>query len=229
MTRLRFWWLLPCLLFLSTVAVGASGVLLAQYGPPDFDSWLLLWFRTTDQGLLRHDPAGGAPIWLAITSLGNTAPRLVLASAVLFYLLLAHRKQSALFVAVVLVSGFALSTTVKVLVGRARPQLVSHLDQVSLGSFPSGHALNGILFYGLMALMLAPCFRYRIARMTVYTTAAVLSLAVGLSRVALGVHYPSDVFAGWFIGAAWLALWVILAENLWPEVFQQPPYALGDG
>jgi undecaprenyl-diphosphatase len=157
--------------------------------------------------------------WLSISWLGDTAPRLVAAGLGITVLLWLRRWQGALFVTGVLLSGISLSTLIKAWVARPRPGLVAHLDQVSSMSFPSGHALNSSLFYLTLALVLAPLLKQRSTQWCLYGFALISSLAIGMSRIALGVHWPSDVLASWIIAYAWLALWAIVAKHYWPRVF----------
>lgn len=211
-TRLK-WWLPPLLL----IATGAYGLVLARDGPASFDVPLLLWFRVSGDAGQLAGPDGMLAVWQALSWLGDTLPRVVVAGLTVIGLLLLRRWQSALFLAGILLSGIALSTALKHWVGRPRPQLVSHLDPVSTLSFPSGHALNSTLFYLAVAFMLAKFLRQRGERWTLYTIATSLSLATGVSRIALGVHFPTDVLAGWIISAAWLWLWIGLAKQWWPK------------
>lgn len=209
-----WWWGLPLLM---VIAASACGFALTRYGPASFDAPLLLWFRASgDTGRLAG-PDWAAAFWQGLTWLGNTTPRIVVAGLTVLGLLMLRRWHNALFITGVLLSGIALSTTLKHWVGRPRPQLVAHLDPVSSLSFPSGHALNSTLFYLTVALVLAPLLSRRVARRALYAVAASLSLATGVSRVALGVHYPTDVIAGWVISAAWLWLWFIVARHYWPK------------
>src|SRR3546814_28809 len=113
-----------------------------------------------------------------------------------------------------------LSTLIKHWVGRPRPDLVAHLDHVSSASFPSGHALNSALFYVGVAVLVAQFIHRRGPRWALYALAIGLSLAIGISRVALGVHYPSDVIASWVISAAWLWLWFGAASEYWPKAIR---------
>ena len=210
-----WWWpLLPLLLI---VAAGACGLVLTREGPAGFDVPLLLWFRATGDAGRLAGPDWIAAFWLGVTRLGDATTRIVVAGATILGLLLLRRRQSALLLAGILLSGMGLSLTIKVWVGRPRPQWVAHLDDTSLQSFPSGHALNSTLFYLAVALLLAPFLRQRGERWALYAVAASLSVAIGVSRIALGVHYPTDVIAGWVIGAAWLWLCVVVARQFWPK------------
>lgn len=193
------------------------GLGLVRYGPTGFDAPLLLWFRTSgDTGQLAG-PEWVTALWLGLTWLGDTGPRIAAACLLVLTLLLWRRWHSALFTTGILLSGTLLSTLFKVLVERPRPQLVAHLDAVGSLSFPSGHALNSSLFYLTVALLLAPWLRANSNRHALYAVAVGLALATGVSRVALGVHWPSDVLVGWLIAAAWLWLCVVAAKRYWPQ------------
>jgi len=182
-----------------------------------FDQPLLLWFRVSDDSARLSGPEWIGTLWHGLTRLGDTLPRLLLVGVMIAALGLLHRWRSALFVAGVLSSGIGLSSAIKHWVGRPRPDLVAHLDHVGSQSFPSGHALNSTLFYLVAALLLADFLRGRGARWGMYFAATGLILATGISRIALGVHYPSDVIAGWLIGVAWFGLWFSLTRRYWPR------------
>jgi undecaprenyl-diphosphatase len=205
-----------CLLLIS---VSACGLVLKQYGLLSLDNAILLWFRDGQDHAKLAGPAWMTQFWLSVSWLGDTAPRLLAAGLGITLLLWLRRWQSALFLAGVLLSGISLSSLIKAWVARPRPQLVAHLDQVSSMSFPSGHALNSTLFYLALALVLAPLLKQRTAHWGLYGLALISSLSIGLSRIALGVHWPSDVLASWVMAYSWLGLWVILAKHYWPRVF----------
>ncbi len=207
--------LLPMLFLLASTS--AAGFALNQYGPNGLDESILLWFRDGSDSAKLAGPAWMLQFWLSVSWLGDTAPRLAAAGIALAALLWLRRWQSALFVTGVLLSGITLSTVIKAWVARPRPQLVWHLDQVSSMSFPSGHALNSTLFYLTLALVLAPLLRQRNAQRCLYAFAILSAVAIGLSRIALGVHWPSDVLAAWIIAYSWLGLWVVVAKQYWPK------------
>ena len=210
-------WLTPLLLLVVITATIACGFALTSYGPANFDAPLLLWFRDSSDTARLAGLSWMTQFWLSMTWLGNTMPRLVVAGLTIAGLLLLRRWHGALFVTGVLLSGITLSTLIKDWVGRPRPQLVAHLDQVSSMSFPSGHALNSTLFYLMVTLIIAPLLTQRTARWFLYGLAINSSLAIGISRVALGVHWPSDVLASWVIAYCWVGLWVMLAKYYWPK------------
>ncbi len=97
---------------------------------------------------------------------------------------------------------------------RPRPDLVSHLAEVQSASFPSGHAMVSAVAYLTIGTLLARAHKKRSTKIIVMTYAIILTLLIGISRVYLGVHWPTDVLAGWALGAAWAALWWLLAWQL---------------
>jgi len=177
------------------------------------DSAILLAFRRAGH---LATPVG--PRWLQeaardITALGGTTvlTLVVVLAAVLLWL---HRRraQAGMFVAAV-VGGDLLAEAIKALVGRARPELVPHLDMVYSSSFPSGHsAMSPIVYFTLAGLVAAGEGR-RAQKVLLIATALALVLAIGVSRIYLGVHWPTDVLAGWALGAA-VAVAALLAVHL---------------
>ncbi|NUT00913.1 MAG: phosphatase PAP2 family protein [Sphingomonas sp.] len=155
------------------------------------------------------------PPWLTtfmadITSLGSASVLVTVTLVVLGYLLTRRHAERAILTFVAVSLGYALSTTLKSIFSRPRPDIVTHLVNVTSASFPSGHAMNSAVVYLTLAALLAQAERDKRAR--VYILACGLSLTglVGISRVYLGVHWPTDVMAGWAVGAIW-ALFCLLA------------------
>lgn len=207
-------WLLPILMLIVT---SVGGFALARYGPASFDAPLLLWFRVSGDLDQLAGPEWAPAFWRGLTWLGDKTQLIVLAVLAILGMLHLRRWHSALFITGIMLSGIALSTILKHWVARPRPQLVAHMDHVSSQSFPSGHALNNSLFYLMIILVFAPMLRRRISRWALYASAISLPLMIGVSRIALGVHWPSDVLAGWIIATAWFYLWLVLARYYWPE------------
>lgn len=205
--RLRY--LLALLVVLATCA---CGFFLTRVEPLDFDVSLLFWFRDGTDLRKLAGPAFLSHFWLGLSWLGNTLPRVLIALCVVLVLVVLRRWQTGLFFAWVLLSGLVLSTTIKHWVARPRPQLVPALDDVTSMSFPSGHALNSTLFYLMAFTVFAPFLRQRKWRWSLLAVAFCLSLLTGISRVALGVHYPTDVIAGWVLATAWVWLWLTIAR-----------------
>ncbi len=175
-----------------------------------FDEAVLLALRTPGD---PSDPIGGRALEIAmrdITALGGVTVLTIMTGAVLAYLILQRRRASAVFLAIAVLGGTALSHLVKAAFSRPRPDLVSHGVEVASASFPSGHSMMAAVTYLTLAVMLARTegpFRMRAFYLAL---AVVLTMLVGISRLFLGVHWPSDVLAGWALGAAWaLGVWLI--------------------
>ena len=146
-----------------------------------------------------------------ITALGGRAVLGLVGVLVAGFLALARQWASLGLVLVTLVGGSILSDTMKALFEQPRPDLVAHLVEVHSMSFPSGHATYSALAYLTFGTLLARAQPRTILKLYVMATAVFLTLLVGLSRVFLGVHYPSDVLAGWSLGAAWaMACWFVV-------------------
>lgn len=174
--------------------------------PHAFDTQILLAFRTAGD---TSDPIG--PIWVEeamrdITALGSTVVLVMLVAATVFYLLLAKRAATALFVLVSVAGGQVISSLLKATVDRPRPDLVSHLAEVQTLSFPSGHAMLSAVTYLTLGALLARTAEGRTMKVYILGLAVLTTLLVGISRVYLGVHWPSDVLAGWCAGFAWAML-----------------------
>ena len=161
----------------------------------------------------------GGPPWLDlvardVTSLGGTAVLVLLTAAVLGYLMLVRKWSAALFVAISIVGGTMISTALKHIFDRPRPDVVPHAVEVTSASFPSGHAMLAMTTFLTLGAVLAEVQPTRSSRVYLISWAVLVSLLVGTSRVYLGVHWPTDVLAGWCVGSAWallcgsVALWL---------------------
>ncbi|TDC41985.1 phosphatase PAP2 family protein [Micromonospora sp. KC213] len=115
-------------------------------------------------------------------------------------------RRLAVWVVTTMAVGGLLGPLLKVLVGRHRPDLLDPVSDATGYAFPSGHALNATLAAGVLLVIFLPAVRDRSrARGALWVTALALAGVTGLSRIALGVHWTSDVLAGWLLGAAVLA------------------------
>ena len=174
------------------------------------DQAIILAFRVPGD---PADPIG--PSWLEesvrdVTALGS-APTLVIAVlAVAGFLALAKAWRVAIFTLVACGGGLVLSSVLKYAIDRPRPELVPHGNQIYTSSFPSGHSMmSAVVFLTLAALVARVVEKKRLKGYTL-GVAIVLTLLVGVSRIYLGVHWPSDVLAGWSAGAAWaLGCWLV--------------------
>lgn len=188
----------PFVLFCVWMALTFTGQLAG------FDRFGLLAFRDADLMPLGGD--AGVTVVTAITHLGDTITLLVLSLATIGFLLLRGDRKVALHGALAIAGLFLLSPLLKILFGRARPDLVEHLVHASSNSFPSGHAIRALAIYLLVVVLLRP-FLAPAVRKPVLIGAIILALATGISRLYLGVHWPTDVIASWLAALFWLALW----------------------
>lgn len=148
-----------------------------------------------------------------ITALGSVTVLGLLIAGVSVFLALDGRKNMALFVAGAVVSGLIASSILKSLFQRPRPDLVPVAVHVSTASFPSGHSMLSAITYLTLGALLARAHHRRILKAYFLVTAGLLTILVGVSRVYLGVHWPSDVLAGWTAGSVWaLSCWLIAAR-----------------
>ncbi|WP_334175608.1 phosphatase PAP2 family protein [Pseudoxanthobacter sp.] len=168
-------------------------------------------------GALRQpgDPARLiGPGWLAeaardVTALGSTVVLIMVLAIGVGYLWLSRRRTTALLLIAAVGGGQMLSSALKWLVDRPRPDVVPHLAEVSTASFPSGHSTLSAVAYLTIGALLAQAQRERRVRLFIMAVALLLTVMIGASRVLLGVHWPSDVVAGWALGAFWaLACWM---------------------
>lgn len=162
------------------------------------------------------------PWWLEaamvdLTSLGGWTVLAVVTAVVLAYLLATARAGAAALVFASVIGGALLSTALKIGFARPRPDLVDHLVNVSSASFPSGHAMLSAATYLTLGALLARTETRRTVRGLIFGVAVTLTLLIGVSRVYLGVHYPTDVLAGWCMGGAWAMVCWMVARWLRPK------------
>ena len=184
---------------------------------------LLLGRGPVDRSLELALYAGGHPAIVLLarifTFLGEPTVLIAAGFGVAAWLWWERRGRFALALLLVILVGRGLSEIQKLWIARARPTLEPHLVVVKTSSFPSGHATSSMIFYLTLALALAPPRWRRVAA----GGAILLSLLVGLSRVMLGVHWPSDVVGGWSFGLLWVLLTLRRAERLFePDSMTAP-------
>ena len=157
------------------------------------------------------------PQWLQysmvdITALGGPTILSLMLVAVVGFLLLQTRYHTALFVTVAAATGEVLSYILKAYFHRARPTVVPNLRIMS-PSFPSGHAMESAIVYLTLGAVLMRVAETRMAKIYLMGVAMLLTTMVGISRVYLGVHYPTDVVAGWIVGLVWASICWLFAQH----------------
>ncbi|BFM19207.1 phosphatase PAP2 family protein [Gilvimarinus japonicus] len=176
----------------------------------EFDRSVLLMMRTADD---VSDPIG--PGWVEemgrdITALGGNVILTLLTLLVMGYLVLCQRRRLALVVLVASLGSLGANTLLKDSYERDRPDLVPHGAEVYTASFPSGHSMVAAATYLTLGALLARAEKRRRLKAYYLVAALTITLLVGVSRVYLGVHWPTDVLAGWTAGAGWaLACWLL--------------------
>ena len=171
-----------------------------------FDRNILLALRNPAD---LSDPLG--PPWLEegardITALGSYSVLSLVVGAVAVYLLMVRKRQAALWLLTSVIGGAALSTVLKIGFDRPRPDIVAHAARVFTASFPSGHAALSAVTYLTLGALLASIAPSHGQRLYFLALALLIAVVVGITRVYLGVHYPTDVLAGWCFGSAWAIL-----------------------
>jgi undecaprenyl-diphosphatase len=214
---------------LAAIIAAATGfgvlLLLVRWGWPPLTSF--------DRGAvdtLNEAFAGNRVVVTALTAITNLGAR-----AILFWMVTVSvavmliRRQYPLTVYLVAtgLGALILDPAVKVLVGRLRPMVPDPVATAPGYSFPSGHTLDSTVFYGVMLLVFLPIIPPRLRKPAIGLVIALLA-AIGFSRVALGVHYPSDVIGGWLLGVAWLGV-TAHAFGHWRAEMGQPSRHLSEG
>lgn len=174
------------------------------------DRHILRGLRTAANAAVPIGPKWLTQVFVDVTALGG-APLLTLVTLASIGLLFALRKPAtALFVAAAVGCGTGLAALLKLLFARVRPEIVPHLVDATGLSFPSGHATNSAIVYLTLGALLANAHERPAVRAYLIGVAMLLTVAIGVSRIWLGVHWPSDVVGGWCAGAGWaLACWSV--------------------
>jgi undecaprenyl-diphosphatase len=157
------------------------------------------------------------PEWLALavadlTALGGFTVLTLVVAIVVGFLVLQTRYNTAWFVAATAISGELFNFVLKHTFNRPRPTVVPHLSILS-PSFPSGHAMESAIVYLTLGAVLMRVAKRRVTKMYALGVAVLLTVLVGVSRVYLGVHYPTDVIAGWTAGFMWASVCWLVAQR----------------
>jgi undecaprenyl-diphosphatase len=176
--------------------------------------------------VLRHDgwlwTAGSGHMREAmrdLTALGGTLLLVLVTAGVALVLVALRRRREALALALAAMGAPIFNSVMKAVIARPRPDVATRLTEVTSASFPSGHSFNSAAIYISIALTFAALSPHPRARHTLIIGALFLSAAIATSRIWLGVHYPTDVIAGWMGGVGWaftaaaLASWVSRADR----------------
>jgi membrane-associated phospholipid phosphatase len=171
--------------------------------------------------------SGFATAMRTISDVGSPVAWWIILTPVFAWLLYRRLPRLAIFVAVTAIGSSLLNRTIKVTVDRARPHLVDPVATAAGKSFPSGHTQSAVVGCGILVLVFLPVVSRR-ARPGLFAAASVFVLLIGFSRIALGVHYFSDVIGAILIGVAWL-LAMTAAFSVWRREERKPPVQAAQG
>lgn len=199
-----------CVLLLSFLVLAGE---VAEGNTHDFDVRVVEAFRSP---LNPSRPIG--PDWLPwvvddITALGGAPVLGVILAAIVGFLLIQARYRTALFVTLTAASGELLSYALKQTFDRPRPTVVPDLG-IMTPSFPSGHAMESAIVYLTLGAVLMRVAERRATKVYCLGIAIFLTTIIGISRVYLGAHYPTDVVAGWIVGFIWASLCWLVEQRL---------------
>jgi undecaprenyl-diphosphatase len=181
------------------------------------------WTTSLDEHILkalRRPDNLKVPVGLSVdtildmTALGGVTVMSLLTGSVVVYLLLCRRYSALALVIAAAGGGLLLSLVFKSHFDRPRPEVVPHLREVHLSSFPSGHSMNSAIIYLTLGSLLARLTPRRVLKIYFICLALLLTFLVGVSRVYAGEHYPTDVLAGWTAGLVWAVFCWLVAQAL---------------
>ena len=212
----------------AVAALWIFGTLAAEVVEGDtakFDERLLMAARRAYNLSVPGGRAGTRPVARDLTAFGGPVGLGLVTAVVAGYLALERRFGLLVFVLGSTVSGTVLGLFLKEIFHRARPQLVPYLTDISTASFPSGHSMLSSVAYLTMAALLARASSALHTKIYFLAVAVILIGLIGCSRVYLGVHYPTDVLAGWCVGSAWaigccLVAHVVARRRAFPQAEQ---------
>lgn len=188
--------------------------LISSPSTQEFDESVIRQMRSQDD---PSRPVG--PNWMAEsmrdwTALGGYSVLLTITILVSVFLALERQNAHVRVIVATVVSGFLLTLILKAIVSRPRPDIVPHHSYVDSPSFPSGHSMMSAIVYLTLGLMLSELASHRHVKVFLVTAAMLISGTVAFSRIFMGVHYPTDVVAGWWAGTSWaLISWLIVRRR----------------
>lgn len=209
-------WLEPKVLSSVAVAAGALWAFLEiaedviDGEHKSLDIAILMAMRSPTNPLAPLGPPWFQELARDITALGSPGVLVLVVIAALGFLVLSGNRRTAAFLLASTSGGTVLSVLLKHFIGRPRPDLVPHATQVFTASFPSGHAMLATVVYLTVSALLVRFLPNRALQLYLMAIAVTLCALIGISRIYLGVHWPSDVLGGWAAGASWaLACWLV--------------------
>jgi undecaprenyl-diphosphatase len=173
-----------------------------------FDQSLIVWFHT------HRGPAWLRDAGRDLTALGGVTVLTLVTTTVTGFLLITRKRAAAILVVVAVVGGLLIGDTIKKSIDRGRPPKEYQEAYVYTASYPSGHSMLSAVTYLTLGALLAQVTAGLWIRIYIIVVAMLVTFLVGLSRVYLGVHWPTDVLAGWTAGLVWSIICLFVARTL---------------
>jgi undecaprenyl-diphosphatase len=201
------WLVLALCVFVALAVAVMTGV------TQSFDVAFLRVLRDEAVPSTIRGPAWVSAAMAGVTILGSTGFLGLVVCIASGVLLFRGQRITAIVVPLSALSGGMVSELLKWLFDRARPDVVPHLQSVVSASFPSGHAMQSAIVYLTLGALLMHTTPRRQTKIAGMAAAILLILPIGVSRVFLGVHYPTDVLGGWLLGACWASLTMLMIRR----------------
>ncbi len=175
-------------------------------GTQRFDDWAVRALRQPDNPAQPIGPRWLPEVGRDLTALGGVAVLTLVTLAVVLFLLIGRRYGAMSLVIASTLGGLVLSSALKHLIDRPRPALVPHLSAIYTSSFPSGHSMLSATVYLTLGALLARFVQGWASKVYFIAVALTLTFLVGVSRIYMGVHYPTDVLGGYAAAVVWVSL-----------------------
>jgi undecaprenyl-diphosphatase len=195
-------------------AFGIVAVLMSMGLGHEIDRHLLLQFRPGGEGSAPFGPDWFREAAAEFTALGGYTILSTIVLLASITLLTFGKRTAVVFLIASVTTGSIVSTLAKLVFDRSRPGIVDHLDITFTSSFPSAHAMVSAFTWLTLAAIAVRFVEPKATRIFLIFAAISISLLVGISRVYLGVHWPSDVLAGWLFGGGWAGLCWLIANRI---------------
>ena len=202
--------LLSCVLLLGFLKLASE---VTEGDTQSMDTKIVRALRKADDPSKPIGPPWMAGVLEDLTALGGPTVTWLVLLSLTGYLVLQTKYRTALFFFATAASGDLVNHAIKSVFSRARPTIVPHLRDAFSSSFPSGHAMESAIVYLTLAAMLMRIVEGRVTKAYCFALAVLITFLVGVSRVFLGVHYPTDVIGGWIIGLFWASLCWLAAQH----------------